>query len=69
MKRYNIVGYYPNKNEWYLIMLGNSNLQDMQNTLEKMRNNPNKYGVDKEVTALKIESLDAIQDNKQWWNW
>ena len=71
MTRYNIVGFYPEKNEWYLIALGNNDKEAMLKKIEEVKANPKKYGLftPGEVTDFKLEEISAEEDKKAWWNW
>ena len=65
--KYNIVGFYTTVNDWCLIMLGNSDLKDMQETLEKVKANPKEYIRNPEdVTEYKLDGYE--ETGREWWN-
>lgn len=69
MKKYNIIGFYPKYNEWCLILLGNNNKEAMEKTLEEVKANPKKYGVNpQDVTEIKLEEINKEENEKAWWN-
>lgn len=69
MKRYNIIGFYPKYNKWYLILLGNNNKKTMEKTLEEVKANPKEYGINlQDVTEMKLEEITQEENKKAWWS-
>lgn len=67
MKKYNIVGYYPKHNDYYLICLGTDDKEQMKKTIEDIKARPHLYGVNlDQVTEIKLEEIEDTPDN--WWN-
>ena len=65
--RYNIVGFYPQFNEWCLITLGNFDKEHMEKVLEDVKQNPKQYGIKPErVTEYNLDACE--EDGKEWWN-
>ena len=65
--RYNVVGFYPDYNDWCLICLGGFDKERMEKTLEDVKKNPEQYGVKPErVTEYKLDAYE--EDGSEWWN-
>lgn len=68
MKMYNVIGFYPECNEWCLICLGNNDKEHMEKVIEEIKQNPKLYGVDlARVTDFKLDEVENTPD--KWWNW
>jgi hypothetical protein len=65
--RYNIIGFYPKRNDWCLIALGNTDKEYMLKRLEDVKNNLEKYIRNpQDVTEIKLDGYE--ESGKEWWN-
>lgn len=70
--RYNVIGFYPKHNDWFLICLGSKDKAEAEKKLEKVKADPKYYGVNifdsNEVSEFALEPIFETEEQNAWWN-